>query len=546
MMDEINAKDSYDLNVRRKPVSEIKKSVQAPILPTKKLFFGRAIAHFTTKITWPMYLIGYDIGSSSVKAALVDVESGKTLVRTQYPDQEMPIQAPQAGWAEQDPAQWWEALVQSTQRLKLGFDFDPQQVKAIGISYQMHGLVLLDKNHEVLRPSIIWCDGRAVSMGEAAFGRIGQEKSLKHLLNSPGNFTASKLRWVQENEPDLYRRIAHFMLPGDYLALRLSGELGTTISGLSEGIFWDFLEKKPADLVFNDYQIDPALTPPILPTFGIQGQLSASAAATLGLAPGIPIAYRAGDQPNNALALNVLEPGEVAATGGTSGVVYALTEKALYDPQSRVNGFAHVNYTLEKPVIGVLMCINGAGIQYAWLRKNLGLTSTNYSDLGKIAATSPIGAKGLSMLPFGNGAERILANRDPGASMQGLNFNIHSQPDLLRAGLEGIAFAFVYGMEILQGMGLSTHIMRVGNDNLFQSAIFSQPIATLMNAQIEVMDTTGAVGAAKGAGYGAGIYSDLRSALGNTPVVGEWAPDGVGEEYREAYLRWKEALDGRA
>ena len=489
-----------------------------------------------------MYLIGYDIGSSSVKAALVDAESGKTLVRTQYPDREMDMQAPRAGWAEQHPDQWWEGIVQATQLLLKSHPFNPQSVKAIGISYQMHGLVLVDAADQVLRPSIIWCDGRAVDIGAAAFERIGQQKALAHLLNSPGNFTASKLRWVQENEPELYRRIKHFMLPGDYIALKMTGESCSTISGLSEGIFWDFLEKKPADLVFRDYQIDPALMPALQPTFGIQGALRAAAAAELGLVAGIPVAYRARDQPNNALSLNVLDPGEVAATGGTSGVVYAITDQAVFDPLSRVNGFAHVNYTLEHPSIGVLMCINGAGITYSWLRQNMGAAGVSYPELEERAAQVPIGADGLSILPFGNSAERILNNVDLGAQIQGLNFNRHGQAHLIRAGLEGIAFAFVYGMSILQDMGLDLKVMRVGNDNLFQSRIFAETIATLCNSHIEMLDTTGAVGAAKGAGFGAGVYSSLREALGSTPKVGAYEPLSNADAYTAAYRVWLNQL----
>lgn len=489
-----------------------------------------------------MYLIGYDIGSSSVKVALVDAESGKTLLRAHYPDREMEMQAPHPGWAEQHPDQWWEGMVQATQRLLQVYPAAKDNVKAIGISYQMHGLVLVDDADQVLRPSIIWCDGRAVNIGAAAFERIGAQTALSHLLNSPGNFTASKLRWVQENEPELYRRVKHFMLPGDYLALKMTGEACTTISGLSEGIFWDFLEQKPAELVFQDYGIDQALTPKIQPTFGIQGQLRAAAAAELGLSPGIPVAYRAGDQPNNALSLNVLEPGEVAATGGTSGVVYAITDQAAFDPLSRVNGFAHVNYTLQQPYVGVLMCINGAGITYNWLRKNTGASALSYPELEQMAAQIPVGADGLSMLPFGNGAERILNNVDLGAQVQGLNFNRHGQAHLVRAGLEGIAFSFVYGMSILQEMGLDLKVMRVGNDNLFQSRIFAETIATLCQSKIEMLDTTGAVGAAKGAGFGAGLYGTLREALGSTPVVGGYAPLTDTSAYEAAYQRWLNSL----
>jgi len=490
-----------------------------------------------------MFFLGLDIGSSSIKAALVEAESGRTVARALYPEHEMAIQAPRPGWAEQDPEQWWQCVGQVVRLLFEKNAVSPAAVQAIGISYQMHGLVVVDENLRSLRPAIIWCDSRAVGIGDAAFSRLGGQDALPRLLNSPGNFTASKLRWVQENEPDLYKKIRYFMLPGDYVAMRLTGEPLTTISGLSEGILWDFFEKKPAETVLRDFDIDPKLIPPLAPTFGLQGRLSAAAAAELGLPAGIPVAYRAGDQPNNALSLNVLEPGEVAATGGTSGVVYVVSEQPVFDPLSRVNGFAHVNYLPERPSIGILMCINGAGITFRWLRQHTGNAAVAYSELERRAAAAPVGADGLSLLPFGNGAERILQNRDVGANLTGLNFNRHGEAHILRAGIEGMAFAFLHGMEILKGMGLDTQVIRVGDDNLFQSRIFSETIATLSGSRIEMLHTNGAVGAAKGAGFGAGFYSTLREAVGTAEPVGTVEPLAEKAAYEDAYRRWSAVLD---
>ncbi len=489
-----------------------------------------------------MYLIGYDIGSSSIKAALIEAESGHTVGIAQYPDREMLIDAPQPGWAEQHPDTWWQYVGKATRKLLAQTGIDAQAVRAIGIAYQMHGLVLIDKNHQVLRPSIIWCDSRAVPIGQAAFKRIGEHRALSHLLNSPGNFTASKLHWVQENEPELYDKVHTFMLPGDYIAMKLTGEPNTTISGLSEGVFWDFREGDIADMVLDDYGIDRGLIPPIVPTFSVQGELSQSAAAATGLPRGIPVGYRAGDQPNNALALNVLQPGEVAGTGGTSGVVYAVTDQARYDPKSRVNAFAHVNYTPDQPRIGVLMCVNGAGILYSWLKHQAMPGKTSYEEMEAMAASIGVGADGLSLLPFGNGAERILENRNLGAQLANLDLNRHTRPHLLRAGLEGIAFAFVYGMEIMESMGLSYEVMRVGNDNLFQSAVFAQTVANLTGIRIEMYDATGAVGAARGAGVGAGIYRSLRVAMRNMKSLHAYEPAPEVGPYREAYDRWFQRL----
>lgn len=489
-----------------------------------------------------MLLIGYDIGSSSVKAALVDAATGKVLTRTQYPKTEMAIQAPEPGWAEQAPETWWTNVCQATKNLLEESQVDKNDIKAIGISYQMHGLVVVDKDNQVLRPSIIWCDSRAVSIGERAFQDLGVNYCLEHYLNSPGNFTASKMRWVIQNQPEIAAKADAVMLPGDYIALKMTGERTTTVSGLSEGVLWDFKEQSLATELLNHYGIDRALIPDIKPTFSNQGILHQQAADELGLAAGTPVTYRAGDQPNNALCLNVLHPGQVAATGGTSGVVYGVVDRPAFDPLSRVNGFAHVNYTKETPNVGVLLCINGAGIQYHWLRQHVAQNKWSYPAMEEMAANIPIGAAGLSILPFGNGAERVLENKDIGARMCNLQFNRHETAHLIRAGLEGIAFSFVYGLKIMRQMGLSIDHLRVGNDNLFQSSIFSNTIATLTGVEIEVVETTGAIGAAKAAGVAVKAFDHLEEALGNTETVNTFNPDNHLAAYQAAYQSWEDQL----
>ncbi|MCU0348971.1 MAG: FGGY family carbohydrate kinase [Saprospiraceae bacterium] len=502
-----------------------------------------------------MYLLGYDIGSSSIKAALVEAETGATLAVAQSPATEMSMTAHQPGWAEQDPDEWWLHVCAATKQLLENTLVAPAEIKGIGISYQMHGLVVVGEDLKPLRPSIIWCDSRAVPYGNRAFEAMGQEHCLSHLLNSPGNFTAAKLAWVKENEPSLFAKIRHFMLPGDYIALRLTGEAMTTPSGLSEGILWDFLKNDVADSVLDYFGFDKKLVPTVVPTFSLQGKLTAEAAAATGLAEGTPVAYRAGDQPNNALSLNVLQPGEVAATGGTSGVVYGVVDHPAFDKLSRVNGFAHVNHELAGSLhpssltphssqrIGILLCINGAGSLYRWLRQTVGQGSISYPDMERLAASVPVGADGLRILPFGNGAERMLNNLDPGAQVNGLQLNRHTAAHLYRAGLEGIAFSFVYGVQILKEMGLDISVMRVGNDNLFQSAVFSKTIATLLGCSIDVVQTTGAVGAAKAAGVATGIYPDIETAMASVTVTGRYEPevDRVGE-YGGAYGVWEADL----
>ena len=490
-----------------------------------------------------MYLLGYDIGSSSVKASLVNAETGKCVATAFYPKKEAVIISHQPGWAEQDPFIWMGHLKMATDDvLQQVQDLDPKDIKAIGISYQMHGLVCVDKDMNVLRNSIIWCDSRAVPYGQKAFKDLGEEWCLQHLLNSPGNFTAAKLAWVKENEPKLYKRIWKIMLPGDYIAMRLTGNAYTTASGLSEGIFWDFQENAPSRELLDYFGFDPALLPQVKPSFGMHGTLTRQAAEQLGLAPGIPVTYRAGDQPNNALSLNVFNPGEIASTAGTSGVVYGVIGQVNYDPLSRVNTFAHVNHTAADPRLGVLLCINGTGILNSWIRRNVAPEGISYADMNGLAAQVPIGSEGVSILPFGNGAERMLENRETGCSIHGVNFNRHDKRHLVRAAQEGIVFSFQYGIEIMEAMGLKVDKIHAGLANMFQSRIFRDTLAGVSGATIELYDTDGSVGAAKGAGIGAGIYKDNREAFASLERLEVIFPDHQ-EEYRAAYEKWKQYLN---
>ena len=488
-----------------------------------------------------MYLLGYDIGSSSVKASLVDAQSGRCVASSFYPKSEAAIIAVRPGWAEQDPASWWENLKLATADIMAASAADPKDIKAIGISYQMHGLVCVDKDQNVLRPSIIWCDSRAVPYGNEAFDAIGHDLCLSHLLNSPGNFTASKLAWVKENEPEIYEKIWKIMLPGDYIAMKLSGEVCTTVSGLSEGMLWDFAKNAPAAILLDHYGMDRSLIADIRPTFSEQGRVSAAAAAELGLAEGTPITYRAGDQPNNALSLNVFNPGEIASTAGTSGVVYGVLGDVNYDPKSRVNTFAHVNHTPDQTRLGVLLCINGTGILNSWMKRNVAPESISYAEMNDLAAKAPIGSAGVSIMPFGNGAERMLENREVGSSIHGVNFNVHDKSHLLRAAQEGIVFSFKYGIEVMEQMGMNVNKIHAGHANMFLSPIFRETLAGVSGAVIELYDTDGSVGAAKGAGIGAGIYKDNTESFATLEKLAVIEPAHTAE-YTEAYETWKSRL----
>ena len=489
------------------------------------------------------YLLGFDVGSSSVKASLVDADTGVCAASAFYPEKEAPIIAVKAGWAEQDPQMWWDNAKLSLKKVMADAGVKGEDIKAIGISYQMHGLVCVDKDMNVLRPSIIWCDSRAVPYGEKAFGEIGAEKCLSHLLNSPGNFTAAKLAWVKDNEPDIFAKIYKIMLPGDYIAMKLSGTINTTISGLSEGMFWDFKDKDTAGFLLDYFGFDENLIADIVPTFSVQGEVSPAAAAELGLKEGTPISYRAGDQPNNALSLNVFNPGEIASTAGTSGVVYGVLGEVNYDKCSRVNTFAHVNYTRDVDRLGVLLCINGTGILNAWVRRNVAPEGISYSDMNEMTASVPIGSDGVTIIPFGNGAERVLENKEIGCSIHGLNFNKHSKAHIMRAAQEGIVFSFCYGMEVMQQMGMDIRKIHAGKANMFLSDIFRNTLAGVSGATIELYETDGSVGAAKGAGMGCGIYKDNNEAFASLKKLSIIEPDEKHRnEYLEAYTLWKEKL----
>jgi len=492
-----------------------------------------------------MLLLGIDSGSSSVKASVIDGDSGNCLASAYSPATEMIIKARYPGWAEQDPGIWGENLRDAVRRCIAATVSVKGDVGAIGISYQMHGLVAVDRSYSVLRPSIIWCDSRAVKYGEKAFTGLGKDYCMQNLLNSPGNFTAAKLAWIKENEPDIFRRIFKIMLPGDYLALKLTGELNTTFTGLSEGIFWDFIRDDISGSLLDFYGFDRDIIPTVKPSFSIQGRLSASAASELGLTPGIPVSYRAGDQPNNALSLNVLNPGEVAATAGTSGVIYGVTDTGKPDRLSRVNTFLHVNHSKEHPRLGVLLCINGTGILNSWLRKNTSGPLT-YDEMNAKAELVEPGCNGLFILPFGNGSERMLTNLDPGAQISGLNFNIHNSTHLYRAAQEAIAFSFRYGLDIMKDTGIVPAMIRAGNANLFRSRVFREVLATITGSEINLYNTDGAVGAARGAGIGCGYYSSEKEAFNGLKTIEYTEPDkNRSDIWEEIYQEWRKVLNDR-
>ncbi len=491
------------------------------------------------------YFLGIDIGSSSVKTTIFDAKSGTTVGHATHPQGELSINSLQPGWAEQDPEVWWESFKAGFSQIRGRADVDTRRIGGIGISYQMHGLVLVDENHQLLRDSIIWCDSRAVEIGERAFDAIGRGKCLDTVLNSPGNFTASKLAWVKAHEPDIYDRVHKFMLPGDYIAMNLSGEITTTVGGLSEGMFWDFDGQRVSKEIMDHFGFDTSIIPEIVPSIGEQVSVSPSVADELGLSPGVKITYRAGDQPNNAFSLGVLDPGQVAATAGTSGVIFAVTDKRIRDEKSRINTFQHVNNSPDNDRNGILICVNGSGSMYSWLRRLLSISATDLSfeDMNILAQQAPIGSKGLQFYPFGNGAERILEGRSAGADLRNLDFNIHEPSHLIRAGKEGIVFALNLGFDILTDMGAPCNTIKAGRANLFLSRSFREIFANVTQTVLQIVDTDGAEGAARGAALGAGYYADSNQAFDSLELIEEIEPTSdLVDRYGEIYESWKQNL----
>lgn len=488
--------------------------------------------------------LGIDVGTSSVKVSVVDAATQKRIFSAVSPDNtEREIKIPHAGWAEQSPLQWWDDVTTAIKKAHDSKLYSPSDIKAIGIAYQMHGLVVTDSDQNVLRDAIIWCDSRTKAQAEKGLAVIGKEKCLSSLLNFPGNFTASKLAWVKDNEPAVYDKIAQLMLPGDFIAMKMTGSTTSTISMLSEGVFWDFSKQQLSEDILKTFGFDEKIFPELKQVFSSHGNITKQAATELNLPQGIPVTYKAGDQPNNALSLGVLEPGEIATTAGTSGVIYAVADSLVYDNLSRINTFAHVNHTNGNNRLGVLLCINGAGISNRWI-KNISGNNISYEQMNEMAATVSIGADGLLFLPFGNGAERMLCNKETGANFSNINLNKHSSAHLFRAVQEGIAFSFRYGLDIMRANGMKTKIVKAGKANMFLSKVFAEAFVNSTGLSLELYNTDGSVGAALGAGIGLGFYTKPKDAFDKLELLETIHPDKEKTVlYDKVYENWKKVLE---
>jgi xylulokinase len=488
-----------------------------------------------------MLLCGIDVGTSSIKVSVVDAANQQLIYSTSFPEIENEISSPAPGFAEQDPEHWWYCVQQAILKANASHTYNPLDISAIGISYQMHGLVVLDDEEQVVRPSIIWCDSRAVSIGQKAFDTLGTYCET-NLLNSPGNFTASKLAWVKENQPEVYVRIKHVMLPGDFIAGRLTKHFTTTASALSEGIFYDFQTDTISSAVLDYFKFDKSLFPAIQDVFSSHGTIVSEVADALGLNKQVLVTYKAGDQPNNAFSLGVLQPGDIATTAGTSGVVYGISDELKYDKHNRVNSFAHVNYTNHAKRIGVLMCINGTGILNRWVKQTV-CSDLSYVQMNELAANTTIGSKGLLCVPFGNGAERIFQNKLVGASFEHLDFNRHGRAEMIRSAQEGIAFSMAYGIEMLADAGIKPTKLKAGFANMYLSDVFAQTIVNAANVSVDLLESDGAFGAALGAGLGLKYYKTEDEAVANIKHIKTINPSSAElSQTKTAYESWKELV----
>ncbi|WP_339655368.1 FGGY-family carbohydrate kinase, partial [uncultured Salegentibacter sp.] len=346
--------------------------------------------------------------------------------------------------------------------------------------------------------------------------------------------------------PENFKKASIMMLPGDYIAAKLSETPQISTSGLSEAALWDFSKGKLATEVLDKMGLSEDFIPEIVPSFGDQATVSSAIANELGLDPDTKINYRAGDQPNNAFSLNALKPGDIATTAGTSAVMYAVSAENTFDPESRVNTFLHVNNTEKAKHNGVLLCINGSGILYQWLRKIISVGREElipYEKLNEEAAKVEPGSKGLRFYPFGNGVERIFSNKEVNSGIENLNYNIHQPAHLIRSACEGIVFAMNYGFEVMQSIGVEGKVVRAGKDNLFLSPVFREIFVNTTQTTLELYNTSGAEGAARGAAVGYGFYKEFDDAFTSLKCLERMEPDPkLSKQYQEIYQEWKQNI----
>ena len=456
------------------------------------------------------YVIGIDVGTGGTRAVLVD-EKGAVLASATH--EHLPFASPQNGWAEQDPHDWWNACKQALGKLLEESAVQKTEIAAIGLTGQMHGAVLLDENDEVLRHALIWCDQRTQEECDELDKTVGT-KRLVELTSNPAltNFTLTKLMWVRTHEPEIWKRFRSFLLPKDYIRLQLTGVRATDVSDASGTLLLDVANRRWSQEMLKATRLDARCLPQLFESQQVVGTITAHAALETGLAEGTPVVAGAGDQAAGAIGMGIVKAGDVSATIGTSGVVFAATDQPFLDPQGRLHTFCHA-IPNRWHVMGVTQA---AGLSLRWFRDTFGIvngvTESPYESLSREASAIPAGADGVLWAPYLMGERTPHLDSEVRGALIGLAAS-HGRGHIIRAILEGVAFSLKDTLTIFAEIGVPVNDIRLGGGGALsplwrqiQADVYAKPVSQLKAEQ------GAAHGAAVLAGVGAGLWTSVDDA----------------------------------
>jgi xylulokinase len=439
-----------------------------------------------------MYWLGIDVGTGGTRALLVD-EKGK--VRHTFTAAHEDIQMERPLWAEQHPENWWEAAQKAIRGVIAASGVSGKSVQGVGLSGQMHGLVLLDESDRVIRPALIWCDQRSQAQVDALNASIGKETVLACIANPVlTGFTLPKLLWVRDNEPELFAHVRKILLPKDYLRLRLTGEYASDVSDASGTALFDVVGRRWSKEFAERLELSTKILPTVFESHEICGKVSKEGAASTGLSEGTPVVAGAGDQAASAVGNGIVEPGLVSCTIGTSGVVFAHTKSPAYDPAGRVHTFCHA----VRGAWHLMGVTQGAGLSLQWFRRNLA-PDQDYDTLTAEAAGAPAGSQGLYWLPYLMGERTPHLNSSARGGWIGLTAR-HTRADLIRAVLEGVAYSQKDCLNIIEQMGAKVGSIRLSGGGA-RSALWRQMFADVFGKRVATLETE------EGSAYGAALLS---------------------------------------
>lgn len=479
--------------------------------------------------------LGIDVSTTATKALLINEQGGVVAVATSPHT----LQTPQPLWSEQDPHEWWDAALASVRSVLEKAGGSAERVAGVGLTGQMHGLVLLDEAGEVLRPAILWNDQRTQSQCDEIHQRVGKEKFIQITGNvALTGFTAPKILWVKENEPDVYTKARHVLLPKDYVRYKLTGEYAMDKADGAGTVLFDLKSRAWSSEVLEILGIDPSLMPPTFEGPEFTGRITPQAASAIGLKAGTPVVAGGGDQSAQAVGVGAVTPGVVALTVGTSGVVFATTPSALIEPEGRLHAFCHA-VPGRWHFMGVMLSAAGS---LQWYRDTLA-PSMSFDDLLKEAESVPPGSEGLLFLPYLSG-ERT-PHPDPLARGAFIGLTLrHGRGHLTRAVLEGVAFGLKDSFMLIQNAGLGEIIQVRASGGGTKGALWRQILASVLEAELVTVNTTegAAFGAALLAGVEAGAWADVEAACkAAVKLTGSTMPNAAQvEAYRPAYRLYRE------